>query len=293
MTQTSEINLKTAWREAANKLKKVGVKTPLLDARLLLQYVLGITYEELLISATRILTVAEIEIYAQLIIQRSTREPVSKILGIKEFWSLDFKVTKDTLDPRPDSETLIHEVLENFKDKERPLKILDLGTGSGCLVITLLTEYKNATAVAVDKSSEALKVASENAEYHKLSDRIEFIESDWLENVEGEFDVIISNPPYIKKEAIDFLAAEVRLYDPLMALDGGEDGLDIYRFLTPKIAEHLNSHGKCFYEIGEWQEEPITQMIEENGYELNNVQKDLAGIPRIISFNKPYITVVN
>lgn len=292
MSDKSKINLKSAWRENADKLRKVGIKTPLLDARLLLQHVLKITYEDLLTQATRELTDKEVSEYSKLMSRRLKREPVSKILGEKEFWSRDFKVTKDTLDPRPDSETIIQEVLKNFKDKDRELKILDLGTGSGCLLITLLKEYKNATGVGVDISVKALKVSAENAETHKVDERAEFLKSDWLKNVNGRFDIVISNPPYIKREAIDYLPAEVRLYDPKVALDGGKDGLDVYRKLIPQIGNHLNMHGKCFLEIGKWQESLVEDVINENKYEINNIRQDLLGIPRVIVFNKPYLKVV-
>jgi len=177
LSEKIQINLKTAWKESADKLRRVGIKTPLLDARLLLQHVLGITYEELLTQATRELTKEEIEEFAVLMQRRIRREPVSKILGVKEFYSLEFIVNEHTLDPRPDSETVITEVLKEFPDKDRELRILDLGTGSGCLLITLLTEYKNAKGVGVDLSSEALKIANANSEKHRVTNRAEFIKS--------------------------------------------------------------------------------------------------------------------
>ncbi len=289
---TENLILKTAWKENAERLRKVGVRTPLLDARLLLQEVLKITYEQLLTQAKRELTDAEIVEFESLMDRRIKREPVSKILGVKEFWSLDFKVTTDTLDPRPDSETIINEVIKNYTDKEAELKFLDLGTGSGCLIITLLKEYPNATGLAIDKSLEALKVATENAETHKVDKRLELIQSDWLSNVNGRFDIIVSNPPYIKKEALDYLPAEVRLYDPRLALDGGQDGLEIYKKLIPEVGNHLDILGKCFMEIGKWQEALVADIIKDNGYEIENIEQDLTGIPRVINFNKPYLKVV-
>jgi release factor glutamine methyltransferase len=287
-----DTNLKKAWKSAADHLRKVGIKTPLLDARLLLQEVLKITYEELLTQANRVLDEKEIENYEELIARRLKREPVSKILGYKEFWGMEFKTTEDTLDPRPESETIIESVLKNFKDRKSELKILDLGTGTGCLPLSLLKEYPSATAVGVDVSLEALKVATENAENLGFAKRIDFIKSDWLENVEGRFDVIISNPPYIKTEALDFLAAEVRLYDPRIALDGGRDGLNIYRKIIPRLVEHMSIRGKCFFEIGKWQENLVNDLLKDEGYEVLNVVKDLAGIPRTIIFQKPYLKIV-
>ena len=284
--------LKTAWKTAASALRRVGVKTPLLDARLLLQNVLGISYEELLTSAKRELSEKEIEKFDELISRRAKREPVSKILGEKDFWKYKFKVTKDTLDPRPDSETLIYAVKANQKDSEKEIKILDLGTGSGCLLISLLKEFPNSTGLGVDISFDALNVARENAEKLEVIDRVDFIQSNWLDNIEGRYDIIISNPPYIKKEAIAYLPAEVRLFDPLIALEAGKDGLKIYRELIPNIEKHLTIHGHCYFEIGKWQDHLVADIIKENGYKINSTTKDLAGVPRIIEFSKPYLQVV-
>ena len=285
-------NLKTVWRESANRLRKVGIKTPLLDARVLLQEVLKINYETLLTSANRVITPEEIEQFDELIGRRLKREPVAKILGYKEFWSMKFKTTKDTLDPRPESETLVEAVIRNNKDRKKELKILDLGTGSGCLILSLLKEFPNAKGLGVDISIDALRVAAENSEELGLDERVNFIQSNWLKNVKDRFDIIISNPPYIKTEAIDFLPAEARLYDPKIALDGGRDGMKIYRELLPEIPEKLSLSGKCYFEIGKWQDHLIEDLLKENGYEITEVINDLAGIPRVIGFQKPYLKVV-
>jgi release factor glutamine methyltransferase len=292
VSQDSKIYLKTSWKESAQRLRKVGVKTPLLDARLLLQHVLDITYEELLISAKRELTELEIAKYEELLLLRLKRKPVSKILGQKEFWGLNFKVTEDTLDPRPDSETMILAVKKAFEDKDKELRILDLGTGSGCLLLTLLNEYPNATGIGADTSLKALSVATENSETLGFAKRADFIKSDWLKNVKGRFDIIVCNPPYIKKEALDYLPAEVRLYDPKQALDGGKDGMIVYRKLTPQLADYLTINGRCYYEIGKWQEHLVSDIINDSDYKIYNSYKDLAGVPRVIEFSKPFLKVI-
>ena len=190
-----ELLLKHAWKEGSQRLRRVGVKTPLLDSRLLLQAAMNITYEELLVSAKRPLTDNEKEVYEDMLLRRLKREPVAQILGYKDFWKIRLNTTKDTLDPRPDSETIIDAVLKNFTDQDRKHKILDLGVGTGALLLSLLGEYPNSEGVGVDVSPEAIKIAQENAENNNVSDRVKFIKSNWLENVEGSFDIIVCNPP--------------------------------------------------------------------------------------------------
>jgi release factor glutamine methyltransferase len=292
LLDSGEKLLKYVWRDAALRLKKVGVKTSLLDSRLLLQEVLKISYEELLVSAKRLITEEENAQYEEYLGRRLLREPISKILQKKDFWKNTFKTTADTLDPRPESETIIEAVLAEYKDKNRELKILDLGTGTGCLILTLLKEFPNATGVGIDASIEALKIADENANALEVSDRVSFIKGNWVNGIEEKFDIIVSNPPYIKTKQIDSLADEVRLYDPKPALDGGEGGLDCYKILTENISKVMGSHAKVFFEIGQWQENDVSQLITKNGFEIDEVRKDILGIPRVISFNKPYLKVV-
>jgi len=274
------------------RLKQIGVKTSLLDSRLILQEVLNINYEELLVSATRIITEEEVEKFEALLLRRIKREPVSKIFGRKDFWKYTFKTNKFTLDPRPETETLIDAVLSRYKDHERELKILDLGTGTGCLLITLLKEYPNATGLGVDISMEALQVAGENANNLEVMDRANFIKGNWLDGIEEKFDIIVSNPPYIKTKIIDSLPSEVRFYDPISALDGGESGLDCYEQIMKDIEKNMNAHAHVFFEIGKWQEMEVPELITGKGFEIKEVKKDLLGIPRIIEFNKPYLKVI-
>lgn len=292
MLEAGEKLLKYVWKDAALRLKKVGVKTSLLDSRLLLQNVLNITYEDLLVSASRLVSDEENDRFEMLLSRRINREPVSKILEYKDFWKYRFKTNHHTLDPRPESETLIEFVLAEYKDFNRDLKILDLGTGSGCLILTLLKEYKNATGLGVDISMEALKVATENAQNLEVADRVKFQKGNWLAGIDEKFDIIISNPPYIKTAQIDYLQDEVRLFDPLNALDGGESGVEPYKIICKDVGKIMNNYAKVFFEIGKWQENDISTIIRENSFDIIAVKNDLLGIPRIISFRKPHLKVV-
>ena len=216
----------------------------------------------------------------QTFIERAEKgEPVAKIIGHKGFWKSDFIVSKDVLDPRPDSETLIEAVLESFPDKKIPLRILDLGTGSGCLIISLLQEYQKATGVAVDILEKALKIARQNAKGLP----IKFIHADMcsLPKDMGAFDIVVSNPPYIPTKDIETLDVAVKEYDPILALDGGKDGLDFYRILA-----QLDFASYLFVEIGQGQEEQIIPIMRKGGWIYQKSWKDLGKIVRILSFKK-------
>ena len=212
-------------------------------------------------------------------------EPVSKIIGERGFWALDFKVTKDVLDPRPDSETIIETVIAHFKNKEAELDILDVGTGSGCLLISLLYEYKKARGIGVDVSLDAIKVASENAKgYNAKFVKKDFFKDDFKEGL-PLFDIIVSNPPYIPTKDIETLEENVRLYDPLLALDGGEDGLDAYKNLSKSLKHLLKPCGKIFFEIGIGQEQDVISLMIKEGYSFVGGYKDLSGITRVLVFS--------
>lgn len=209
--------------------------------------------------------------------RRLAGEPVAKIIGKKGFWKDEFIVSKDVLDPRPDSETLIEAVLGKFPDKNQTLRILDLGTGSGCLLLSLLGEYKNATGVGIDISEKPLKIAKQNAH----TDRAHFFQRDMCQDLSdlGQFDIMISNPPYIPTDEIQNLNRDVKDYDPLLALDGGADGLDFYRALAK---QHLAPH--IFIEIGKDQESQIIPLFEAAGWKFVQSWKDLGGITRVLYF---------
>lgn len=218
------------------------------------------------------------------ILRRRLKEPVSKIIGKRGFWKLDFHVSKDVLDPRPDSETLVESVLTCYPDRDQSLSILDIGTGSGCLLVSLLGEYKKAFGVGIDVSEAALKIAQGNTfGTAAIFKKMDFTSSDFGRDL-PLFDVIISNPPYIKKEEIDLLDESVKNYDPRIALDGGTDGLDAYRALAPKLKGLLKKDGKIFFEIGAGQEKEVVNLMEKEGFFFLQAQKDIGGIIRVLVF---------
>ena len=253
--------------------KLLGVsETPFLDAKF---FVEGCEQKGVLISD---------DLIDDFIERRKKKEPVSKIIESRGFWALDFYVTKDVLDPRPDSETLIEAVLEQFPDKQRDLSILDIGTGSGCLLVSLLYEYKNAVGTGVDISLKALEVAKKNALPYKASFyEKDFYSSDFQKGL-ARYDIIISNPPYIKTDEVSQLEDNVRLYDPLLALDGGKDGLGAYRRLAVVIKPILKENGFVFFEIGKGQAQDVISIMQSNGFEFLKSYKDLGQIERVLVF---------
>lgn len=270
-----------AMRMLSHRLKEAGLPTPALDARILVQAATGASDLEMIREPGTLMTPAEEERLAGWERRRLAREPVSRILGSREFWGLPFTVTAETLDPRADSETLVETALDLLKDIERP-RFLDLGTGTGCLLLALLHERQDAVGVGVDLSEGALAVAASNASALGLSARAEFIESEWTENVEGRFDLAVSNPPYIPHGEIAGLAEEVRLHDPMLALDGGEDGLDAYRALARLLPDHLTQGGHAVVELGAGQADAVTAIFEAAGFGVSRIVPDLAGIPRAL-----------
>lgn len=280
------MQLKTLWKQASERLSQAGVTQPLMDARLLLQHVLGISYEQLLMSATRDISAKELKNFDALISRREAREPVAVILERKPFWKYEFKTTKDTLDPRPDSETIITTALKIFSDAKRELRILDIGTGTGCLIISLLKEYPNATGTAVDISETALNVARYNAEALQVLKRMEFIHSPWDAIDVGQYDLILSNPPYIPSGDVVGLEPEVREFDPMIALDGGEDGLDAYRSLTEHLPVWLAPKGIALLEVGQGQAQTVERMMKQADLDVPITERDLAGIERVVVVRK-------
>ncbi len=258
--------------QIAQALKSCS-ETPFLDARIFCSY-----YQEKL-------TEAQIQDFIK---RRQQGEPVSKIIGCKGFWKRDFVVSSDVLDPRPDSETLIEAVLRFFPDKTKSYRILDIGTGSGCLLLSLLDEYANAKGIGIDISCEALAIAQQN----NVAGRAEFCRADFRDKSfygnMGRFDIIISNPPYIPTKDIQELDKSVRCYDPLLALDGGVDGLSAYRRLSTQLAELMKQGAFVFFEIGQGQENAVIKIMQIQGFICQEKIKDLGGIIRVLVFEKAH-----
>ncbi len=283
----SRLSVGDAFRDISGRLAEAGVETPRLDARLLVAAALaesggGIT---VLSHSARPLAASEERFLRDLAARRERREPLAQILGTREFWSLPFRVTVDVLTPRPDSETLVEAVLNRVLDKSAPLKLLDLGTGSGCLLLALLSELPQATGVGVDISKPALAIGRQNAAALGLERRAVFCHGDWrdrCDGLEGPFDVILSNPPYIPVDDLAKLQPEVRMFEPRLALAAGKDGLDAYRELIPGMCGLLATGGGVFLEIGLGQARSVSEILRGNGLQVVEIKKDLSGIPRVM-----------
>jgi release factor glutamine methyltransferase len=270
----------------APSLKHAGVEQPEVDARLLLGHALGLGRAQLIAQNKRPLAAREIEAFSALVARRLKREPVARILGTKEFWSLPLAVTPDVLVPRPETETVVEEALDALtRDGKRmeDLRILDIGTGSGALLLALMRELPNARGVGTDISAAALSVARDNAARNGLADRCDFIACDMAAGVQGPFELIVSNPPYVTRGEIAMLAPEVRDYDPAVALDGGGDGLDAYRVIAAAAPHLLAPDGRLIVELGAGQEDAVRALFTNASLRVTAARKDLAAIPRALA----------
>ena len=255
------------------------------EARLLLAHAEGVTPETLFAYPER--AVVEETLARSYIERRAAREPVSRILGRRSFWKHEFAIGPGVLDPRPDTETLVETVLRRVPDREAPLRLVDLGVGSGCILLSLLDEYPNARGVGVDIDRRALETARGNARALDLLDRAGFVLGDWLAPLDGAFDVIVSNPPYIETGVIGGLAPEVRNHDPRAALDGGGDGLDAYRAILAAAPDALKAGGLLACEVGHDQARSVGNLFENTGLAAVEFTADIGGIERIVSGIRP------
>jgi release factor glutamine methyltransferase len=271
---------------AQTRLKAAGVDTPRLDAILLLAEATALS--EVMIRGRPEMPLAAdaVAAFEAMLQRRLRREPVSKIIGRREFWSLEFRTGPDVLDPRGDSETLVAGVLAAIPDRKASLRIVDFGTGSGCLLLSLLHELPNATGVGIDVSPPALAIAQENAERLGLSSRCIFRLGSWGRGIEGSFDILISNPPYIESGVVPDLEPEVADYDPLLALDGGADGQDAYRALLPDMARLAAKDAFAALEVGMGQDVAVSRLLAEAGFAGIAVLPDLSGIGRVVTGRK-------
>lgn len=274
-----------ALDEAAARLRAAGIEGARRDARILLAAALGIDQAKILAYPERPLSHAEAAAAERLIARRAAREPVARILGRREFWGLDFEISEDTLDPRPDSETLVRAVRARLDSHPAPLRILDLGTGSGCLLLALLSELPQAEGVGLDVSPGAIEVARRNAAAHGLAQRAQFVVGDWRQDgwtgqISGPWQAIVSNPPYIIAGDIENLAPEVAHFDPRVALDAGPDGLASYRILIPTAAQLLAPGGLLALEFGAGQGGDVGSLLARSGFEAPELIPDLTGTPR-------------
>ena len=317
------MKISDALSQSRKDLDIKGVSNSKLDCLILLTHALCCSKEYIIFNPDAKLNIEQQEVFFKMVKRRAAREPVSHIIGKREFFGENFFVSCDVLDPRPDSESLIELVLENFQQKNNQLKILELGVGSGCLIITLLKAYKSAFGVGVDISKKALKIAGENAATHQVQDRLQLLQSDLFsalkilkqvcdddivslkmnsslfaqhseldsgsiksQSAENllKFDLIISNPPYIASQEIETLEPEVKTYEPHLALDGGVDGFDFYKRIAAESKNFLKENGCVILEIGINQQEKIIEFFTKNGFKLIEMKPDLSGIIRSLCF---------
>jgi len=262
-----------------------GIATSRLDARLLVEAVLGISHSDIIASPDMKITENQVRRLEQYMQRRLEFEPVSRILKLREFYGREFLISPDVLDPRADTETLIDGVLQRIETDE-PVRMLDIGTGSGAIIITLLCELPKATAIATDISKAALGVARHNADLLGVAERVEFVNTDWASAVDGWFDIIVSNPPYIPSIDIDGLERSVKDYDPLLALDGGNDGLEAYHKIIAQLPDLVTQGSLVGFETGKGQTGDVERLLQQSdcceNSDSTTIIHDLAGNDRVI-----------
>jgi release factor glutamine methyltransferase len=275
-----------ALRTLRRTLSEAGFETAALDARLLLLTALGISATDLITRPDTPLSPEHAETLASFTRQRLDHEPVARIVGVREFWGLPFRLSPETLVPRADTETVVETALDLLPDRQAPLRIVDFGTGSGCILVALLHELPQATGLGVDLSFGALVTARTNAIGNRVGRRCHFALSRWTDAVSGTFDLMVSNPPYIASGVIPTLDEEVREHDPRLALDGGPDGLEPYRILLSEAGRLLAPRGLLVVEIGYDQAEDLISLARIYGLEIVRIAHDLSDNPRCIAMKR-------
>jgi len=295
------VQIKTVFTNAVQRLKQANIPEPELEVSMLLSHVLKMERTAVLLAGEEVINDDQLKIFEKNTTRRLAREPLAYIIGEKEFWSLPFKVSKDVLIPRPETEFLLEKTLatlkSSFSNPEQAIKILDLGTGSGVIAIILALELMSANVTAIDYSFNALKVARHNAKKYNVAERIDYINCNWFEGIviKAEFDAVISNPPYIAKEILakpfskttDSLQPEVGGFEPRLALDGGERGIQEISRIAAELRKVLKPGGWFFMEIGADQEKEVFDIFTRTAaYDSIKIFKDYAGLPRVFQARK-------
>lgn len=268
--------------DVAAALAEAGFDETRRRARRLVAATLGLAQEEVFARSDRLIAEDERGRIADMLRRALAHEPLSRIQGKREFWGREFELSADTLDPRPETEIVVEAVISRLSERDRAYRFLDLGTGTGCLLLALLTEFPRATGIGVDRAEGAVATARRNAERLGLSDRARFVVGDWCNGQDGRFDAIVANPPYIETAEIPRLPPEVRDFDPVLALDGGADGLDSYRAVAADLPRLLAPYGIFACEIGAGQEVAVSGLLAGQGLVIDAVIPDLAAIPRCV-----------
>ncbi len=273
--------------EAEKNLKSIFIKNPRLDSEILLSRSLKISRENILVNLNRKISKKNFNYFKKLIERRKKNEPIAYIVGYKEFWKIKFKVNNDVLIPRPDTEFMVEESLRLIP-KNCSLNILDIGTGSGCIILSILKERKKCYGVALDISKKALNVAKFNAKMQQIKNRIKFVNSDIDKFNSGKYDVILSNPPYIKNSDIKYLDKDICFFEPKVALKGGFDGYSTIRTVIDKSKILMKKKGKLFLEIGNNQAKYVLQLLKTKGFYINKIVKNLSKNNRCIVSTKTH-----
>jgi len=276
------MTVREALQHASDRLRQAGVANPRQDARILTAAAMGRRPGDLIAYPEAMLAEHHLTDLEHTLARRVRREPVSRILGSREFWSLPFELSEETLDPRPDSETLVEATLETLRERQRPYSLLDLGTGTGCLLLSLLKELPESWGLGVDVSLGAVATARRNAERLGLRDRATFLNASWTDALSGQWDVIVSNPPYVSERELAELEPEVRLYDPLRALVADDNGLGAYREILSSVRPLLDEDGFVALEIGAGQAQYVTEISMSMGLDVTRIARDLQGMDRCL-----------
>jgi release factor glutamine methyltransferase len=279
--------LSALHRLARKSLDEAGIADARLDARLLVEHFSGTNQADAIGRPEMLIGAEAVAAIRQALARRVAGEPVHRILGFREFYGLKLHLSPETLEPRPDTETLVDAMLPHLRQiaaTAGTCRILDLGTGTGAIALALLAQVPHAKAVGADISTDALATASRNARENGLSDRFQAVLSDWFEKISGTFHVIVANPPYISSKELETLQGEVRNFDPARALDGGADGLDAYRTIAAQAKAFLEAAGRVAVEIGHTQRQDVTRLFEASDLHLIEARKDLGGRDRVLVF---------
>lgn len=273
--------------ELQKKITKIlaegGIETNSLDARIILREIFNFDEKELILNSDLILSESKISKVHKIITRRLNYEPVSKIFGKRDFYNSTFSISDDVLDPRPETEHIV-EIANNFILEKGYESFIDLGTGSGCIILSILKENKNLTAVGVDISIDAINIAKKNSKDMKLEKRSSFLVSNWFSLIYSSYDLIISNPPYISSDEIITLSKTVKNFDPLISLDGGQDGLKCYKEIAQDINRVINKNGRVILEIGYNQAHDVIKIFESKEFKLLKIYNDINGLNRILTF---------
>ena len=279
------MKIQSAVIEGTNILKDKSILSAQLDTEILMAKALNKNREYIILNHDKVLNIENLEYFKKLVLERATRKPIAYLLNKKLFWKSEFYVNKNTLIPRPDTEIIVEQILKVVKHKNY-LKILDIGVGSGCILLSILKEKKNFYGTGIDISKNSLEISRLNAKKLLVNERVKFYKSDIDKFAQGKYDLVVSNPPYIKKNNLKYLECDVLKFEPKIALDGGLDGLSVIRKVIKKSSELLKKNGKFILEIGFDQKNKVIKLLNNKGFYINSTVKDLANNDRCIISTK-------